>query len=327
MPSKTSLEASGVSTPRPKYFLVRPTGEVVPLIAVDELPPTHDLIGLPRSLDLTDTMGMINLGLKSRTGIHYQLVTNPVAAKVVELTPPPSCPPKPELRKAISSTSSESSDSEDQTDRLAIKRPVPHTTAVAPPPEETPYCRHYCTYGKCKWHEDCRYLHEMPTTPAGLKEIGLTGFPHWFKIRLGLLNHARPSNDYAGRNHDGRLTARQLFANNNNSHNQMRTHARAQPPFMPRLARTARARPRRVSRDELDAGERGEQTMKKLGVMREEKEKLGLEKKQKLVGSAAVERASTKETINWEEESALGEAAEKEVRVSLGGHEKKLVDV
>jgi hypothetical protein len=60
--------------PWPGYFLVRTTGEVVPLIAVDELPPNIELVGVPRSLDLAETIGMLNLGLQRTTGGFYQFI-------------------------------------------------------------------------------------------------------------------------------------------------------------------------------------------------------------------------------------------------------------
>lgn len=59
--------------PWPGYFLVRTTGEVVPLIAIDELPTGTDLEGVPRSLDLEDTIGMLNLGLQRSSGATYQV--------------------------------------------------------------------------------------------------------------------------------------------------------------------------------------------------------------------------------------------------------------
>lgn len=60
--------------PRPGYFIVRKSGEVVPLVAVDELPLGVDLIGVPRSLDLVETGGMLNLGLQGGGGVFYRLV-------------------------------------------------------------------------------------------------------------------------------------------------------------------------------------------------------------------------------------------------------------
>jgi hypothetical protein len=73
MPS-IPVEVHPKGKPRPSYFLVRTTGDVVPLIAVDELPLGVDLIGVPRSLDLDETIGMLNLGLQRSTGSCYQIV-------------------------------------------------------------------------------------------------------------------------------------------------------------------------------------------------------------------------------------------------------------
>lgn len=60
--------------PWPSYFLVRPNGDVVPLIPVDELPIGTDLEGIPRSLELEDTIGMLNLGRQRKPGAPYQVV-------------------------------------------------------------------------------------------------------------------------------------------------------------------------------------------------------------------------------------------------------------
>lgn len=69
-----SEQLSEKGKPWPGYFLVRTTGEVVPLVAVDELPRGTDLDGVPRSLDLEDTIGMLNLGLQRSSGSFYQIV-------------------------------------------------------------------------------------------------------------------------------------------------------------------------------------------------------------------------------------------------------------
>ncbi|CAL3963619.1 unnamed protein product [Diplocarpon coronariae] len=69
------VPVSQTCKPWPAYFLVRTTGEVVPLIAVDELPTGTNLVGVPRSLDLEDTIGMLNLGLQRSSGAFYQLVS------------------------------------------------------------------------------------------------------------------------------------------------------------------------------------------------------------------------------------------------------------
>jgi len=73
MPPK-HVEADQKDKPRPGYFLVRASGEVVPLIAVDELPPGTDLVDIPRSLDLEVTTAMLNLGLQRSSGFFYQVI-------------------------------------------------------------------------------------------------------------------------------------------------------------------------------------------------------------------------------------------------------------
>lgn len=59
--------------PWPSYFLVRTTGEVVPLIAVDELPEDINIVGVPRELDLEKAVGMLNLGLQKTCGVSYKI--------------------------------------------------------------------------------------------------------------------------------------------------------------------------------------------------------------------------------------------------------------
>jgi hypothetical protein len=55
---------------------------VVPLIAVDELPPGTNLEGVSRSLDLEDTIGMLNLGIQRSPGAFYR-TTKPEGKKEV----------------------------------------------------------------------------------------------------------------------------------------------------------------------------------------------------------------------------------------------------
>lgn len=68
------LEARQKGKPWPGFFLVRTTGEVIPLIALDELPLNIEVVGVPRFLDLEEAMGMVNLGLHKNTGGFYQIV-------------------------------------------------------------------------------------------------------------------------------------------------------------------------------------------------------------------------------------------------------------
>ena len=66
--------ASNKAKPWPAYFVVRTSGEVVPLIGVDELPTGTNLVGVPRTLDLKDTIGMLNLGIQRSSEAFYRIV-------------------------------------------------------------------------------------------------------------------------------------------------------------------------------------------------------------------------------------------------------------
>lgn len=61
---------------RPGYFLVRQNGQVVPLIAADELPVEVTLDGISRTLEIDETVGMLNLGVVRSPDTTYRLVGN-----------------------------------------------------------------------------------------------------------------------------------------------------------------------------------------------------------------------------------------------------------
>lgn len=50
------------SHPKPQFFVSRPDGTIVPLIALDELPENITIRGVPRNLSPADTAGMLSLG-------------------------------------------------------------------------------------------------------------------------------------------------------------------------------------------------------------------------------------------------------------------------
>lgn len=65
--SKTSQQSL-----RPTHFLARPTGELVPVIALDELPPGTNIVGIPRTMGNEAVFGMISMGIvkKNRAGYY-----------------------------------------------------------------------------------------------------------------------------------------------------------------------------------------------------------------------------------------------------------------
>jgi hypothetical protein len=47
---------------------------MVPLIAIDELPPSLSIAGLQRCLEPEDTVGMLNLGLQNSSEGFYHII-------------------------------------------------------------------------------------------------------------------------------------------------------------------------------------------------------------------------------------------------------------
>lgn len=60
-------------SPRPRYFLVRYDGALTPLVAVDELPPSLRIRGVPAVLSYANTQGMVSLGVVARSERRYIL--------------------------------------------------------------------------------------------------------------------------------------------------------------------------------------------------------------------------------------------------------------
>ncbi|KAF3055700.1 hypothetical protein GL218_07179 [Daldinia childiae] len=48
------------------------------------------------------------------------------------------------------------------------------------------YCKHWCHRGTCRWGAQCRYAHEMPTTAAGLRDVGLAHHPAWYTTAVNM---------------------------------------------------------------------------------------------------------------------------------------------
>ena len=63
--------------PRPRHFACRSDGTLTPLIAVDELPPSLTIVGVPRTLSMSGTMGMTSVGAVPRSNGHYTIVMAP----------------------------------------------------------------------------------------------------------------------------------------------------------------------------------------------------------------------------------------------------------
>ncbi len=62
LPATSSITAHEKILPCSRWFITRTDGVLVPLVAVDELPPGYDLDGVPRSISIETANGMEFLG-------------------------------------------------------------------------------------------------------------------------------------------------------------------------------------------------------------------------------------------------------------------------
>lgn len=180
--------------PRPSYFIVRPTGEIVPLVAVDEFPPGINIVGIPRMLHIDMTEGMLNLGIRKRHGGTYQISDGRPELEAGQLSREKSRQPSlveddnvnadVEGNIALQTPRAQANSSNDlpsmRQPMMLDRQSIQHNVHVRSPVQR-PLCRHWCIHGVCRWGRRCRYKHVMPKTVSGLLEVGLQEWPAWFR--------------------------------------------------------------------------------------------------------------------------------------------------
>jgi hypothetical protein len=87
------------------YFVVRPDGRFVPMIAVDELPPIIKLPDLPATFDPLNLEGRHNCGNRPQAAQPYrvEIVGIPTGTRMAHTSPvanPPPIPPRPTSNQA-----------------------------------------------------------------------------------------------------------------------------------------------------------------------------------------------------------------------------------
>lgn len=50
-------------------------------------------------------------------------------------------------------------------------------------------CGFWCQNGFCKWEKNCHKQHRMPATVEGLREVGLTDYPKWYRDKMNKMNN------------------------------------------------------------------------------------------------------------------------------------------
>ncbi|KAL8915587.1 MAG: hypothetical protein Q9171_000152 [Xanthocarpia ochracea] len=204
------------SHPRPHWFLVRPDNTITPLIAVDELPPSIHIAGVPAAMSLADTKSMESVGVRGRSSGTYdaearEILSEPLSSTLVQ--PPVDKTnyeeaPKTTETKPCRVQDEEASNVEkwrqdvenpDETqaridavvaanglvpeeDRPTSKDENPRNDRAKAGlvPGKKVYCSHWIRKGDCDFvQQGCLYKHEMPDDDT-LRAIGIRALPSWY---------------------------------------------------------------------------------------------------------------------------------------------------
>ncbi|KAI9849811.1 MAG: hypothetical protein M1837_000024 [Sclerophora amabilis] len=178
--------------PRPLYFVCRENGDLVPLIAVDELPMNVTIHGAPRALGgLNETLNMMSLGTASRALGNYSISVD---------TPSPHQPSLP-VTPASSTKTPDSSHREEGASKATSWRSrsrkssprnaqnlqvVSSRRPVADADKE--FCTYWIFHGECAFTHSpsgCKFKHEMPTDLETMNRVGLKHLPMWWLDKNG----------------------------------------------------------------------------------------------------------------------------------------------
>lgn len=210
---------------KPQFFVIRQNNSMVPLIALDELPPHVQIRDVSRTLSPIDIAGMTCVGTAEARHTHYifdipstQNNTNSVlvdrslmASKYAptfeqELSEDrpgiaASChqgPPKAygiQEQPPASHPSVIISNPAHRVDRKAEPLPQWHETnlTVKHAPGVKQYCSYWLRHGECDYaQQGCLYKHEMPLDPEVLESLGHRDIPAWYRAKHALASLHAP---------------------------------------------------------------------------------------------------------------------------------------
>jgi hypothetical protein len=236
----TQTDMSFVQTEplRPQLFVTRQNGNMVPLVAADELPSTISIRGVPRTLSPYDISGMTGVGtFKSR---HRQYVVDGLS-RGFETPPrqggrslmgssfamPANRPLKNDAlwgmnRASVLPTSPKAYGIQEQPPsnpnapfaNMAPSTPEPFAPAaesdlplfhnldelpIGRAPGIKEYCSYWLRHGECDYaQQGCLYRHEMPLDRSTLEKLGLRDIPRWYREKHRLGSYLAGGNTMSG---------------------------------------------------------------------------------------------------------------------------------
>ena len=195
---------------KPQFFVTRPNGSMIALIAMDELPPTINIRNVNLILSPHDISGMTGVGTyDTRHQTHIVEQPNP-PVHFVDRSLTASRFPGPEhdrtsgfpragfqtppkafgIQEQAPITPDTNSN---QVDRNAQPLPTWHDLAkhgLTHAPGTKEYCTYWLRHGECDFaQQGCLFKHEMPLDRAELDRIGLRDIPRWYREKHGISSY------------------------------------------------------------------------------------------------------------------------------------------
>ncbi|KAK4693152.1 hypothetical protein P7C71_g4197, partial [Lecanoromycetidae sp. Uapishka_2] len=181
---------------RPVWCVQRSEDSFVPLIAVDELPESVNLVGVPTVMTMKE---MVNAGLackgeQSSHGKYYQFEVSETDAysetsqsshsySEGTVTPPRKDSRAPGMKGGVANAAGNGKDREKQPKLDEVQIPViSRPTATPGTLGKKVYCTYFLNTGNCNYmQEGCKYKHEFPEDDDTRTAIGLRKLPTWMR--------------------------------------------------------------------------------------------------------------------------------------------------
>ncbi|PGH20763.1 hypothetical protein AJ80_03524 [Polytolypa hystricis UAMH7299] len=220
------------SSPRPQFYITRLDGTNAALIAVDELPESVNIHGVPRALPQEDTNGMMYLGtvaarnqyyvinvdtsaLARQTGSENDQAGNGSSGPMVFI-PGHAQPGLAAWNAGSQDENSEGSKALTRSPKDVKRSAARHSKSTANQnAQRKEYCSFWIRHGECDYQQQgkylhfqphspftctnmiqgCMYKHYMPTDPETLEKLGLRDVPKWYREKFGVKSVHTANND------------------------------------------------------------------------------------------------------------------------------------
>ena len=236
--TQTDMSFTQTEPLRPQLFVTRQNGTMVPLVAVDELPSTMSIRGVPRILSPHEISGMTGVGTFNSRHRQYVIdglnrgyeippssgdrslmgssfsasTTRPLKNDLLwgkSRTPTFPTPSKaygiqeqPPSNPTMPFSNMPPSTQDPSTPAAVSDLPAFHNLDELPigrAPGIKEYCSYWLRHGECDYaQQGCLYRHEMPLDQSTLEKLGLRDIPRWYREKHRLGSYLAGGNTMSG---------------------------------------------------------------------------------------------------------------------------------